>query len=79
MTNSYKKNSYCWIGSESAKKDKSLANRKLRRRVNTWLSKRMNEGLLTSFSVRDVSDPWGWGVDGKKRFNADKYPHLMRK
>lgn len=71
MTRSYKKtarlgNTYA----SSEKKDKQIANRKLRRLV-----KQGNWHL----TLRDVSNVYRFSKDGKKFFDREKFPELLRK
>ncbi len=54
----------------SEKEDKRVANRALRRKVRQGKSELM---------IRDVSDVWAFGKDGKSRFDPHKRPKDMRK
>lgn len=71
MTHSHKKtarrgNTYA----SSEKKDKQLANRKLRRLV------KQGNWYLT---LRDVSNVYSFSKDGKRFFDRKKFPELLRK
>lgn len=60
---------------ESEKEDKQLANRKFRR-----ISKqKLHENKILPEKIYEVDEIWSHGKDGKRWFNPNKYPKLMRK
>jgi hypothetical protein len=63
--------------SSSEKRDKRIANRKLRRRTKATVQTNPEAESLPE--LREVSDVWGMDKDGKHYFNADEFPTLMRK
>jgi len=63
--------------SPSEKQDKRFANRKERKRVRVILAKEPAADLLPH--KREISDVWSMEKDGKRHFDAKKYPKLMRK
>ncbi len=77
MSRSYRHTPITGIGMPKARVEhwwKRLAWRKLRHENKLRLKVGWPMALL-----REVSDTWGWPKDGKCRFNAHKYPTLMRK
>lgn len=62
--------------SESEKRDKRTANRRLRGAVRLALHEDPHATLPV---LREVSDVWVMNKDGKQWFDADKHPNLMRK
>lgn len=76
MTHSYKHtpragNAVC----DSEKADKQKAHRKWRRLSKYFLG----IGAEVLPSLREVSDIWGFGKDGKRYFDPVKYPYIIRK
>jgi hypothetical protein len=66
----------------SEKRDKRLANRRLRKRVRQRLAYLDHEDLEDEIlpEMRDVSDAeWDFAKDGKMWLGYDNYPKLMRK
>jgi hypothetical protein len=61
----------------SEKQDKQSAHRRYRRTVKTVLQQVPEAELFPH--VRELSDPWSMGKDGKVRFDPTKYPKDMRK
>lgn len=61
----------------SEKQDKRLANRRLRRATNAKLASGADSSLLPV--ANDVGNVWCFDKDGKRRFDPDKHPRLMRK
>ena len=62
---------------ESEKKDKQFAHRKYRRTTKVVLQQVPDAEIFPH--VRELSNPWGMGKDGKVRFDPKKYPKDMRK
>lgn len=62
--------------SDTEKRDKRIANRRLRRAVRVRLSAEP-EGVLPD--LREVSSVWCFDKDGKTRFDPGRWPSLMRK
>ncbi|HZY10299.1 MAG TPA: hypothetical protein VFF29_04020 [Bacteroidota bacterium] len=62
---------------ESEKKDKQIANRKLRRIIRSKLRSRYTEELTPY--LREVSNVWSMRKDGKSYFDPKKFPKEMRK
>jgi len=78
MSRSRKKQPVTSVTTEtSEKQDKRLANRVLRRNTRRQLGKDPEEAVLPE--MREVSDPWMMGKDGKHRFDPEHYPKGMRK
>lgn len=73
MSRSWRKNPYIGIAGDSDKKDKQLANRRLRRRVKEEL----NKGREVLVSKRESSNVWSFSKDGKTRVEKDS--RWMRK
>jgi len=74
MSRSRRKNPICgWTICKSEKEDKSIANRRLRRRVIDAI--RRNEEIYPE--LREVSDVWNFGKDGKQWVDTDS--KAMRK
>jgi len=73
MSRSFKKNPFCGMSlSESEKKDKTIANRKLRR-----ISRAIRDPDEKVYPrLREVSDTWKHTKDGRQRFTDKK---LLRK
>lgn len=77
MSRSYRKTPVIPITtSDSEKKDKRLANRKLRRTVKTMMVSDSRRELPTQ---REISNIECFNKDGKQRFNAKEHPDWMRK
>jgi hypothetical protein len=62
---------------QSEKKDKQSAHRRYRRKVKAVLQEVPDAEIFPH--VRELSDPWSMGKDGKVRFDPMKYPKDMRK
>jgi hypothetical protein len=62
---------------ESEKKDKQLAHRKYRRATRVVLQQVPDAEIFPH--VRELSDPWSMGKDGKMRFDPQRYSKDMRK
>jgi hypothetical protein len=78
MSRSRKKTSITGITfSPSEKQDKRLYNRRYRRVCKQNLESNIETELLPH--LRDYSNPWSMNKDGKKWFDAKKYPKNMRK
>ena len=60
----------------SKKMDKQSAHRRYRRKVKAVLQQVPEAGLFPH--VRERSDPWRMGKDGKARFDPTKHPKDMR-
>ena len=63
--------------SESEKQDKRFANRKYRRAVKIRLTAEVENGVLPE--MRELTNLWAMDKDGKKWFDPQKFPKLMRK
>jgi hypothetical protein len=63
--------------SASERREKREANRNIRKLVRITLAQRPEADVLPH--KRAVSDVWSLPKDGKGRFDARKYPKLMRK
>jgi hypothetical protein len=74
MSRSFKRSAYVGNAQGSDKKDKRLANRAHRRAGRVALVM----GRLAPV-LREVSNPWSFKKDGKRRFDAVKYPEGLRK
>lgn len=74
MSRSRRKTPIKGIGASSDKEDKRLANRKLRRVTHTLLRcTSLEDDDLILPEIRDVSDVWDMGKDGKMRIDpSDK-------
>ena len=78
MSRSYKRIGITpWTTSESEKSDKIIANRRFRRRVTLALKKGTYSRL--PFKMREVSDIYEWGKDGKRLHNETSYKTLVLK
>ncbi|MBE2895879.1 hypothetical protein HPC38_03155 [Pasteurellaceae bacterium HPA106] len=76
MSRSYRKTPICGITCiESEKQDKRRANRKFRR----YTRQCVYIGIEPPFTLRQVSDVYDFGKDGRQYFSASKHPYLMRK
>jgi hypothetical protein len=62
---------------QSEKKDKQSAHRRYRRKVKAALQQVSDAAIFPH--IRELSDPWSMGKDGKVRFDPTKYPKDMRK
>jgi len=62
---------------ESEKQDKQLAHRRYRRKTKAVLQQVPDAEIFPH--VRELSNPWSMGKDGKVRFDPKKYPKNMRK
>lgn len=77
MSRSFKKRAICGITvCESEKQDKKLAHRKFRNRVKHLLQKGSIELLPTR--LREVSEIWDFGKDGKCDWDNIGSSHLFR-
>ncbi len=77
MSRSYRKTPVIPITtSDSEKKDKRLANRKLRRIVKTMIASGRRQELPLK---REISNIWCFDKDGKQRFDPTENPDWMRK
>jgi hypothetical protein len=63
--------------SASDKREKREANRKMRKRVRITLAQYPTADVLPH--KREISNVWSMPKDGKGRFDARRYPKLMRK
>ena len=63
---------------ESEKKDKQIANRKLRRIIRSKLQFRSVEEPTLS-DLRELSNVWSMDKDGKSYFDPKKFQKEMRK
>ena len=61
----------------SEKKDKQREHRKYRRTTRVLLQQVPDAELFPH--VRELSNPWSMGKDGKVRFDPKQYPKDMRK
>jgi len=78
MSNSRKKTSIGGITTScSEKQDKRIYNRRYRRVLKQSLQIDYEKELLPH--LKEYSNPWCMDKDGKKWFDAKKYPKLMRK
>lgn len=78
MSKSKKKNSIGGILlSPSEKEDKRLYNRRFRRVCRQILESDIDVELFPH--LREHSNPWSMNKDGKRWFEAKKYPKRMRK
>ncbi len=78
MSRSYRKTPITGITTAaSEKRDKQLANRRLRRRVKQALRGEPEAQVLPL--KREVSDVWTMDKDGKRWFDAGRFAELMRK
>ena len=62
--------------SESEKSEKQNNNRRLRRKVKTVIE---SNDLECIPEIREVSNEWSMSKDGRKRFDPEKFPELLRK
>jgi hypothetical protein len=62
--------------SETEKRDKRIANRRLRRAVRVRLSADPDDVFP---ALREVSSVWSFDKDGKARFDPEQWPAWMRK
>lgn len=75
MSRSFRKSPFCGhTTAESDKWHKIFAHRKERRAVRSALDSGMDIP-----HPKQYGNPYASMKDGKQRFRADKYPHLMRK
>jgi hypothetical protein len=74
MARSHKRTPRRGNANGSDKQDKRWANRRFRQRNRINLQKGRPLVIL-----REVSDPWGFQKDGKRRFDPVKHPELLRK
>ena len=78
MSNSKKTTSIGGMtNSNSEKKDKRLYNRRYRHISKQFLH--IDSEREPFPHLMEYSNPWSMGKDGKKWFDADKYPKRMRK
>lgn len=61
---------------ETEKRDRRIANRRLRRTVRVRLAAEP-DGVLPA--LREVGPVWCFGKDGTQRFDPDRWPQGMRK
>lgn len=66
-----------WATTDSEKQDKRLYNRRYRRACKQILNTNFECELLPH--LREYSNPWAMGKDGKHWFNAKEFPKWMRK
>lgn len=77
MSRSFKKRAICGLAvCKSEKQDKKLAHRKFRSRVKHLLQRGSIELLPTH--LREVSEIWDFGKDGKQDWEAIGSNHLFR-
>jgi hypothetical protein len=75
MSRSYRKHLVAGhSGCRSEKKDKQIANRKLRHRVKLVMKKDVESEVLLPV-LREVSDVWCMGKDGKGYYGDFVYSH----
>ena len=79
MSRSKKHTPVAGIAGDSDKQDKRLANRALRRSSKSQISAEPSIEDAVLPVLRDVSDVWSMSKDGKRRFDAEKHPKLLRK
>ena len=78
MSNSRKKTSIAGNAARiSEKQDKRVYNRRYRHACKQFLHIDPEQEPLPH--LREYSNPWAMGKDGKKWFDAKKYPEMMRK
>ncbi len=78
MSRSRKKTSIGGITDDkSEKQDKRLYNRRFRHTCKQFLHIDFTNEVLPH--LKEYSNPWSMGKDGKKWFDAKKYPKRMRK
>ncbi len=77
MSNSRKKTAIAGNADCSEKQDKRDYNRRYRHACKQFLHINPEQEPLPH--LREYSNPWGMGKDGKKWFDAKKYPEMMRK
>lgn len=78
MSRSRRKHPFCGITTATTeKKDKRLANRKLRRAFSR-LDLSDPDNLVVPL-LREVSNVWSFDKDGKQRFDPEEHPERMRK
>ncbi len=65
-----------WTCAESEKKDKRIANRKLRRKNRESIRQGKYDDVL---EIREVSNRFHWDKDGLQRFDKAKHPEWRRK
>ena len=65
------------LSTHSKKQDKRLYNRRFRHASEQAIRADGEPDILAH--LREHSDPWAMGKDGKTRFDPHKYPELMRK
>ena len=78
MARSYKKQPFFYIACGTAKFDKMQANRMFRR-ITKNLLYNYNDYTVLPNRLKEVSDVWGWSVDGPKYYWAKADPKYMRK
>jgi len=61
----------------SEKQDKGLANRRVRRAVKQALHAVEDPEVLPH--RRELTDPWTMAKDGKRWFDAHRFPEVLRK
>ena len=78
MSNSRRKTSIAGNAAcVSEKQDKRVYNRRYRHACKQFLHIDHEQEPLPH--LREYSNPWAMGKDGKKWFDAKKYPEMMRK
>lgn len=75
MSRSKRKNPFIGIADDSDWEDKRHANRRFRR----WEKDALKKDREPPEDLDEVSDEWGFGKDGKRRFDPEDRPDLMRK
>ncbi len=77
MSRSRRKTNFVSITcAESEKRDKRIANRKLRRKNRESIRQGKYDDVL---EIREVSNRFRWDKDGLQRFDGKKFPEWMRK
>jgi hypothetical protein len=64
-------------GNASNKYDKGKAHRRERTAIKALLRRHQDDTSLPP--PQAFSDPWGWVIEGKMRFDPAEFPKLMRK
>ncbi|HEX8321470.1 hypothetical protein [Longimicrobium sp.] len=78
MSRSRRKTPVCGITTANTdKQDKRMGNRRLRRKVRTVIRTDPEPEVLPH--LREETNPWMMGKDGKWRFDPDRHPAFMRK
>jgi hypothetical protein len=78
MSRSRRRTPICGITTaDSEKRDKQIANRRLRRAVSRVLRSDAEADVLPH--RRELSNPWLMDKDGKQRFDPEKHAKELRK